>query len=366
MDIEPQTAPTRSPPTKPLLRVLQGEALNPPPFWLMRQAGRYLPEYRELRLKAGSFLDLCYRPDLATEATLQPIRRFGMDAAILFSDILVVPDALGRAVSFREGEGPVLAPVRSIDEIEGLAVERVAERLAPVYEAVDRIRALLPAETALIGFAGAPWTVATYMVEGGGGSDFAAVKGWAFRDPDVFQALIDRLTEATIIHLSQQVAAGAEAVQLFDSWAGILPEAAFRRWVIEPTKRVVAGLRERHPGVPIIGFPRGAGLMYRSYFLETKVSAVSLDTTVPCGIAQKTLQSVGPVQGNLDPLLLVAGGAALDEAVHAILDAFAGGPFIFNLGHGIVPATPVEHVARLAELVRAGGRSSETGRVASP
>lgn len=366
MDNEPETAPTRALPHKPLLRVLQGEALSPPPFWLMRQAGRYLPEYRELRAKAGTFLDLCYRPDLATEATLQPIRRFGMDAAILFSDILVVPDALGRAVSFREGEGPALAPVRSIDEVEALAVERVAERLAPVYEAVERIVALLSAETALIGFAGAPWTVATYMVEGGGGSDFAAVKGWAFRDPDGFQGLIDRLVDATIIHLSQQVAAGADAVQLFDSWAGVLPEPAFRRWVIDPTKRVVAGLRERHPGVPVIGFPRGAGLMYRSYFVETKVTAVSLDTTVPCGVAHKTLQSVGPVQGNLDPLLLVAGGRALDDGIQGILDGFAGGPFIFNLGHGIVPATPVEHVARLAELVRAGGRAGGTARAASP
>jgi uroporphyrinogen decarboxylase len=344
---------------KPLLRALDGDASALPPFWLMRQAGRYLPEYRALRAKAGGFLDLCYRPELATEATLQPIRRFGMDAAILFSDILVVPDALGRSVAFREGEGPVLAPLRSVDEIDALSVDAVVERLAPVYEAVERIAALLPAETALIGFAGAPWTVATYMVEGGGGSDFAITKDWAFRDPDGFQRLIDRLVEATILHLSQQIAAGADAVQIFDSWAGVLPEAAFRRWVIDPTRRIVAGLQEKHPQVPVIGFPRGAGLMYRSYFVETKVTAISLDTTVPAGIAHKTLQSVGPVQGNLDPLLLVAGGVALDEAVHDILDSLSGGPFIFNLGHGIVPATPVEHVSRLAELLR-------TARTAAP
>lgn len=349
-----EPAPNRT--SKPLLRAFRGEVLARPPFWLMRQAGRYLPEYRALRQEAANFLDFCYRPELATEATLQPLRRFGMDAAILFSDILVVPDALGRKVEFREGEGPVLTPLRSAAEIADLVVDEVGEKLAPVYDAVGRIAALLPAETALIGFAGAPWTVATYMVEGGGGSEFMAVKGWAFSDPAGFQLLIDRLVEATIIHLSHQIAAGAEVVQLFDSWAGVLPEAAFRRWVIEPTKRIVAGLRERHPEVPVIGFPRGAGLMYRAYFVETKVAALSLDTTVPCGIARKTLQTVGPVQGNLDPLLLVAGGTALDEGVQEIIETFAGAPFVFNLGHGIVPATPVEHVTHLADLIRAAGR----------
>jgi uroporphyrinogen decarboxylase len=337
---------------KPLLRVLRGETLARPPFWLMRQAGRYLPEYRELRQRAGSFLAMCYAPELAVEVTLQPIRRFGMDAAILFSDILVVPHALGQDVAFREGEGPVLRPVRSAADIEALPENGFAERVAPVYETVDRLAGLLPAETALIGFAGAPWTVATYMVEGGSSRDFARVKGWAYRDPEGFAVLIDRLVGATADYLAGQVAAGAEAVQLFDTWAGVLPEPAFRRWVIEPTRRIVAALRERHPEVPIIGFPRGAGLMYRAYFSETGVNALGLDTGVPCAIARKTLQPLGAVQGNLDPLLLVAGGGAMEAAVAAIREAFAGGPFVFNLGHGIVPETPVEHVARLAEILR--------------
>ncbi len=338
--------------SKPLLKALAGETLARPPFWMMRQAGRYLPEYRELRGQAGGFLDMCYSPSFATEATLQPIRRFGMDAAIIFSDILVVPHALGQAVAFREGEGPILGAVRSAADVTALRDGGFAARLAPVYEAIERVAGLLPPETALIGFAGAPWTVATYMVEGGTSRDFAAVKGWAYRDPDGFAVLIDRLVQATVMHLSAQISAGAEAVQLFDSWAGILPEAAFRRWVIEPTRMIVARLHERHPGVPVIGFPRGAGLLYRSYFVETKVDALGLDTVVPCGIAHKTLQTIGPVQGNLDPLLLVAGGKAMEAAILEILEAFRGGPFVFNLGHGIVPETPIEHVARLAELLR--------------
>jgi uroporphyrinogen decarboxylase len=340
------------PPAKPLLRALRGETLARPPFWLMRQAGRYLPEYRELRQRAGSFLAMCYAPELATEVTLQPVRRFGMDAAILFSDILVVPHALGQDLAFREGEGPVLQPVRSAADVAALPDGGFTDRLAPVYETVDRLAGLLPAETALIGFAGAPWTVATYMVEGGSSRDFAQAKGWAYRDPDGFAVLIDRLVEATTEYLSGQVAAGAEAIQLFDTWAGVLPEAAFRRWVIEPTRRIVAALRARHAAVPVIGFPRGAGLMYRAYFSETGVNALGLDTSVPCAIARKTLQPLGAVQGNLDPLLLVAGGSAMEAAVAAIREAFAGGPFVFNLGHGIVPETPVEHVARLAEILR--------------
>lgn len=352
----PRTGATPGAPAKPLLQALAGETLARPPFWLMRQAGRYLPEYRKLRQQAGSFLDMCYAPDLAAEVTLQPIRRFGMDAAILFSDILVVAHALGQAVSFREGEGPVLSPVRSLADLEALPAGDFAARVAPVFQTVERVAALLPAEVALIGFAGSPWTVATYMVEGGSSRDFRHAKGWAYADPEGFAVLIDRLVEATTDYLAGQVAAGAEAVQLFDTWAGALPEAAFRRWVIEPTRRIVAGLRARHPAVPVIGFPRGAGLMYRAYFVETKVTALGLDTAVPPGIAHRTLQSLGPVQGNLDPLLLVAGGAAMDAAVAAIRAAFAGGPFIFNLGHGIVPETPVEHVARLAELLRQPGQ----------
>ena len=337
---------------KPLLQALQGVTVAPPPIWLMRQAGRYLPEYRELRQRVPNFLELCLTPELAAEATLQPLRRYALDAAILFSDILVVPHALGQSVRFKEGEGPLLAPIRTPDEAERLSLVGFAERLAPVFQTVERVASLVPAESALIGFAGAPWTVATYMVEGGASRDFAKVKAWAIGDAKGFGALIDLLVEATVRYLEGQVAAGAEALQLFDSWAGVLDEMSFRRWVIEPTRRIVAALREHHPGLPIIGFPRGAGLMYRSYFLETGVTALGLDTTVPPGVARKTLQSIGPVQGNLDPRLLVAGGDAMAAAAAAILDAFAGGPFIFNLGHGIVPETPPEHVARLIELVR--------------
>jgi uroporphyrinogen decarboxylase len=337
---------------KPLLQAVRGVAVSPPPVWLMRQAGRYLPEYRQLRRRVPNFLELCLTPELAAEATLQPVRRYALDAAILFSDILVVPHALGQSVHFREGEGPVLAPIRAPAEAERLSLDGFTERVAPVFRTIERVAALVPAQTALIGFAGAPWTIATYMVEGGSSRDFARVKGWAITDPAGFGALIGLLTEATIRYLQGQVAAGAEVVQLFDSWAGVLDETSFRRWVIEPTRRIVAALHEQYPGLPIIGFPRGAGLMYRSYFLETSITALGLDSTVPPGIARKTLQSIGPVQGNLDPLLLVAGGEAMAAAVAAILDAFAGGPFIFNLGHGIVPETPLDHVARLIELVR--------------
>ena len=337
---------------KPMLQALRGVAVSPPPIWLMRQAGRYLPEYRELRQRVPNFLELCLTPELAAEATLQPLRRYTLDAAILFSDILVVPHGLGQSVRFKEGEGPVLAPIRSPEEVERLSLVGFAERVAPVFQTVERVASLVSAESTLIGFAGSPWTVATYMVEGGASRDFARVKAWAIGDAAGFGALIDLLVEATVRYLEGQVAAGAEVVQLFDSWAGVLDEMSFRRWVIEPTRRIVASLREHHPGLPIIGFPRGAGLMYRGYFLETGVTALSLDTTVPTGVARKTLQSIGPVQGNLDPLLLVAGGDAMAAAATIILDAFAGGPFIFNLGHGIVPETPPEHVARLIELVR--------------
>jgi uroporphyrinogen decarboxylase len=275
-----------------------------------------------------------------------------MDAAILFSDILVVAHALGQSVAFREGEGPVLEPVRSAAELGSLSLERVAERAAPVYETVERVATLLPAEVTLIGFAGAPWTVASYMVEGGSSRDFAAVKGWAYRDPEGFAGLIELLVEAAIVHLRGQIAAGAEAVQLFDSWAGVLPESAFRRFVIAPTRRIVAALRETYPKIPIIGFPRGAGLMYRAYFTETGVTALGLDTSVPLAIAHKTLQPIGPVQGNLDPLLLVAGGEALDCGIDEILGALGQGPLIFNLGHGVLPQTPPEHVNALLERVR--------------
>ncbi len=349
-------------PGKPLLRALRGETVAPAPLWLMRQAGRYLPEYRKLRRRVPNFLDLCLTPELAAEATLQPIRRYALDAAILFSDILVVAHGLGQSVAFREGEGPVLAPIRAAAELGGLSSDEFSRRVAPVYKTVERIAAVLPSETALIGFAGAPWTVATYMVEGGSSRDFATVKGWALADPSGFGRLIDVLTEATIVYLGGQISAGAEAVQLFDSWAGVLDEKCFRRWVIEPTRTIVAALREHHPGVPVIGFPRGAGLMYRAYFVETGVNALGLDTTVPLGIARRTLQPLGAVQGNLDPLLLVAGGKAMEERVSEILEALAGGAFVFNLGHGIVPETPPEHVARLVELVRRPAAAEAKGQ----
>ena len=335
---------------KPLLRALAGESLAHPPFWLMRQAGRYLPEYRALRQKAGSFLGLCYTPDFAAEATLQPIRRFGMDGAILFSDILVIADALDRAVDFVEGDGPRVAPIATADDLAG---EPASDKLAPVYDALRRIKTELPNDTALIGFAGGPWTVATYLIEGGR-SDFSHAKHWAFAETERLDRVIDRLVDATIQHLAAQIDAGAEIVQLFDSWAGMLPEAQFHRFVIQPTRRIVDGVKARHPKTPIIGFPRGAGLMYRTYFVETRVDALSLDWGVPLEIARRTLQSIGPVQGNLDPQLLVAGGEALDAAVRAILEALGTGPFVFNLGHGILPGTPIEHVERLKGLLRGG------------
>ena len=340
-------------PGKRMLRALKGERLDKPPFWLMRQAGRYLPEYREIRSQAGGFLDLCFSPKLACEVTLQPIRRYGMDAAILFSDILIVPYGLGQGVAFKEGEGPVLDPVRNASDLSRLSLDGFHERVAPVYETVSRIAEALPKETTLIGFAGSPWTVATYMAEGGGSKEFVAVKRWAYGDPEGFGQLIDLLVEATVSYLSRQVEAGAEVLQLFDSWAGALPEPGFRRWCIEPTIRIVAALKARHPDIPIIGFPRGAGTLYVPYATETGIDAVSLDTTVSVAWAAEALQSKLPVQGNLDPILLVAGGDALDREVERILSGFSGGAHIFNLGHGVTQTTPPETVERLAQRLRA-------------
>ncbi len=341
---------------KPLIRALRGEPGMPPPLWLMRQAGRYLPEYRKLRRRAGSFLELCYNPALAAEVTLQPIVRFGMDAAILFSDILVIPDALGADVSFVEGEGPRITPLGSANGIDLLRLDRMEDRLAPVYETVERVMDGLPEAATLIGFAGAPWTVATYMIEGGSSRDFAATRGWAMRDPVSFQRLIDILIAATVEHLVAQLRHGAEALQLFDSWAGILPESEFRRWSIAPMKSIVEGVRAVYPDAPIIGFPRGAGIMMRDYVMETGVDGVSIDSAMPAKWAALALQPLCAVQGNLDPLCLLAGGERMIEETTAILEALAGGPFIFNLGHGILPATPTGHVAKLVETVR-GWRS---------
>jgi uroporphyrinogen decarboxylase len=317
----------------------------------MRQAGRYLPEYRAVRAKVPDFVELCLTPSLAAEVTLQPVRRYGMDGAILFSDILLLPYAMGQALAFHEGEGPVLEPVSSGGDLARLDIDRSIPRLEPVFEAVGRVRAALDAKTALIGFAGAPWTVATYMVEGGSSRDFYRIKSWAYCDPDGFSRLIDILIEGTVQMLSGQIEAGAEAVQLFDSWAGVLPEPQFERWVIEPTRRIVAMLKPRFPQVPVIGFPRGAGLLYERYRAETGVDALSLDTMVVPGFAVERLQRRGPVQGNLDPVQLVAGGAVLKAAVRELRQWLGHGPWVFNLGHGVPMHTPPENVALLATLL---------------
>jgi len=340
------------PARKPMLAALAGEARARPPFWLMRQAGRYLPEYRELRAKAGSFLDLCYNPDFAVEVTLQPLRRYGMDAAILFSDILVVPHALGQPLAYLEGEGPKLDPIRKTEELSRLSRDRFHEVLAPVYETLRRLTTAIPAETTLIGFAGAPWTIACYMVEGGGSKEYAHVKRWAYGDPEGFARLIDLLVEVTADYLCAQIEAGAETVQLFDSWAGVLPIGQFRRWVIEPTRRIVAAVKARHPDTPIIGFPRGAGHAYEDYVADSGVDAVGLDTTVSPLWAARNLQTRLPVQGNLDPIMLATGGKALTNATAEILESFAARPFVFNLGHGVIQTTPPEHVADLARQLR--------------
>jgi len=338
--------------SKPILRALRGEILDHPPFWFMRQAGRYLPEYRALREKLGGFLDLCYTPEFAAEATLQPVRRFGMDAAILFSDILLVPQAMGQKLWFEPGEGPALTPIRTADAVSSLRVEGLTERLQPVYRALELVVTALPKETVLIGFAGAPWTVATYMVEGRSSREFSIVKEWALADASGFDRLIDRLVAATCAHLRAQISAGAEVVQLFDTWAGVVPPAAFDRLVIEPTRRIVDCVRKDHPDTPIIGFPRGIGPLYPRYFRETAVTAVSVDATVLPETIAETLQPLGVVQGNLDPAVLVGGGSALDRGVARILGALRAGPFIFNLGHGILPETPIEHVTQLVSLIR--------------
>jgi uroporphyrinogen decarboxylase len=339
---------------KSLIRALRGEVHARPSFWFMRQAGRYLPEYRAIRAKAGDFVSLCMTPDLAAEVTLQPIRRFGMDAAILFADILLVPHALGQKLTFREGEGPVLEPVRSAGDVARLAdnLDQAIVRLAPVLETVKLVSAKLPLDTALIGFAGAPWTVATYMVEGGSGHDFNIVKRWAYGDPDSFQRLIDLLVDATVRYLTAQIDAGAEAVQIFDTWSGTLSETAFQRWCVAPIREIAAQLRLRHPAVPIIAFPKGAGVQYQDFAALTGVTAVSIDSSVPVAWAASVLQRQVTVQGNLDPVLLAIGGRAMAEGAAHVLGALGKGPFVFNLGHGILPETSPDNVGRLCDFIR--------------
>jgi uroporphyrinogen decarboxylase len=341
-------------PEKKFLRTLKGEIVAQPPIWLMRQAGRYLPEYREIRASSASFLDFCYTPRLATEATLQPIRRFGFDAAILFSDILVVPDALGQKVSFEAGEGPRLEPITGQEDLNKLRDDLDLGRLAPVFEAIERVKTALPEETALIGFCGAPWTVASYMIAGKGTPDQAPARLFAYRHPDLFQRLIDRLVAVSTDYLVRQVEAGVEAVQIFDSWAGVLPADEFERWCLKPMAAIIAGLRQK-TSVDVIAFPRGAGSHLQGFATKTGARVLGLDTAVDPYWAAQAIEREIVLQGNLDPLALVAGGEALEKSIRKIRAAFTGRPYVFNLGHGILPDTPIAHVEKLITLLRADG-----------
>ena len=344
---------TQTPTVKPFLEVLSGRRQPVPPLWMMRQAGRYLPEYRELRAKAGSFLDLCFMPEFAAEVTMQPIRRFNFDAAIIFSDILVIPHALGRSVRFEAGEGPRLDPLDTPDKVATLAEEADFSKLEPVFEALRRVRHELDPKIALIGFCGAPWTVATYMVAGQGTPDQAPARMMAYRHPDAFAKIINTIVENSIVYLLRQLEAGADVLQIFDPWAGVLPPREFQRWSVEPTRRIVEGVRKKVPGAKIIGFPRGAGALLPSYVEATGVDGVSIDWATEPSLIREKVQSRVAVQGNLDPLVLIAGGVALDRAVDDVLANYAGGRLIFNLGHGIQPETPIAHVEQMVKRVRA-------------
>ncbi|WP_260483023.1 uroporphyrinogen decarboxylase [Sphingomicrobium flavum] len=335
---------------KPLLAVLRGERRDPPPSWMMRQAGRYLPEYRELRASKGGFLDMAYDPDAAAEVTLQPLRRFPFDGAILFSDILIVPHSIGQDLTFVAGEGPRLAPPLAESRLEDLAP--VMERLEPIYGTVRKVKAALAPETTFLGFAGSPWTVATYMVAGQGSRDQAAARTMAYTRPDDFDAIIRRIEEVTITYLSGQIEAGVDAIQLFDSWAGSLSPQQFDRWVIEPNARIVKAMKALHPDTPIIGFPKGAGAKLVRYAQMTGVDAVGLDETLDPEWAHAALPEGMPVQGNLDPMALLAGGAQLDAAVDRIKTALKDRPHIFNLGHGIDKTTPIAHVEQMINRVK--------------
>ena len=320
---------------------------------MMRQAGRYLPEYREVRAKAGGFLDLCFTPDFAAEVTLQPIRRFNFDAAIIFSDILVIPYALGRSVRFEVGEGPRLDPLDSPDKVGTLSASADFTKLEPVYEALRRVRRELDPKIALIGFCGAPWTVATYMVAGQGTPDQGPARMMAYKHPEAFAKIIDTIVESSITYLLEQLKAGADVLQIFDTWAGVLPPREFQRWSVEPTKRIVAGVRKHVPDAKIIGFPRSAGALLPSYIEATGVDAVSIDWTAEPSLIRDKVQSRVAVQGNLDPLALIAGGDALDRSIDDVLSNYAAGRLIFNLGHGIQPETPIAHVEQMVKRVRA-------------
>ena len=342
---------------KPILAVLDGMRIDPPPIWLMRQAGRFLPEYRKLRSEVGTFLELAYSPKLAAEVTLQPIRRFGFDAAILFSDILVVPDAMNQKVSFVEGEGPRLDPLRDPEEFSRLRSEIDLSRLAPIFETIGRVKRELPGRCAMLGFCGAPWTVASYMIAGRGTPDQAPARLFAYRHPSAFQELIDRLVEASIAYLSAQFAAGAEAVQIFESFAGAIPKAFLEDWSLMPIRRIVDALRGKLPNVRIIVFAKGSGLSPDRVAAATGANAVGIDWSVDPTEAffdRSSSKPLTPLQGNLDPLALVAGGEALGRGVKRVLSGFGSVPHIFNLGHGILPETPIENVERLVAMVRSG------------
>ena len=341
---------------KPILDVLAGNRRATPPVWLMRQAGRYLPEYRKLRARAETFLDLCHTPELAAEATLQPLRRFRLDAAIVFSDILVIPHALGRAVGFEEGRGPVLEKLTGAGDVQALRRAGMTGRLEAVYRTIALARGRLDAETALIGFAGAPWTIASYMIEGGASRDHLASRRFAYEAPEAFDALIAVLTDAVVDHLVAQIRAGAEVVQVFDSWAGVLPPGARERYSLAPIRRIAERVRAAAPAAPVIVFPRGVGAAYADYAAIEAVAGISIDTRVDPLWAARVLQPDAAVQGNLDPAALLAGGARMEEEAAGIRAALGGGPHIFNLGHGVLPATPPEHVSRLIEAIGGGRR----------
>lgn len=337
--------------TNLFLDALAGKTGSRPPFWFMRQAGRYLPEYREVRAKANGFLDLCYSPEPAARVTIQPIERFRPDAAILFSDILVVPHALGQEVGFVEGTGPKLEPIKSPRDIERLDPSRTLEHLAPVFETVRLVRSELPDDVALIGFSGSPWTVATYMIEGGSTRDFNTVKSWAISNRKEFAAILDLLVESTSMYLKAQVDAGAQALQVFDTWASAVPASEFDAWVNEPTARIVANVKAHAPDVPIIGFARGIGSRLPDYIRGTGIDAAGLDSSISLKEVVENIQTMCPVQGNLDPSYLLSGGQEMEDAAHEVLEALSGGPFVFNLAHGINKETPPAHVERLAEII---------------
>ena len=335
-----------------LLRVLNGERVDPVPVWMMRQAGRHLPEYREVRAKARDFLDFCYSPSLAAEATLQPVRRYGMDGAILFADILLILDAMGRNVRFIEGEGPRVDPATKASELAQVPIEKILARLAPVGETVERVRASLDDSTTLIGFAGSPWTVGVYAIEGRGGTDKADSRKFGYSHPEELDGMLEQLVEASAHYLLMQANAGADALMLFESWAEGLPEDAFERWVIGPTARLVQRVRALGVKQPIIGFPRGAGGLVLDYAERTGVNAVGLDTAIPLKRIAASLPKGMPVQGNLDPMRLIAGGPAMEARVREIITALKGRPHIFNLGHGVTPETPIPHVESVLRTIR--------------